>query len=141
MIAKNKNNPGYTVKDKRSKYHGYNLKQLEDEQYKLNILKTQYDYAENLRKMKPFVEQLQEKKIELKTPKKQEKRETTQTPLEKAVMSRRPAFEPSDNEDDFSEQEWETSGSGIVDEAEKLINQLYVSLGSIKAGNNSMKLN
>ena len=55
-------------------------------------------------------------------------------------MSRRPAFELSDNEDDFSEQDWETEGSGISDEAEKLINQLYVSLGSIKAGNNSIKL-
>ena len=50
---------------------------------KLNILKTQYDYAENLRKMKPFVEQLQEKKIELKTPKKTRKRETTQPLLKK----------------------------------------------------------
>ena len=55
-------------------------------------------------------------------------------------MSRRPAFELSDDEDDFSEQDWETEGSGIADEAEKLINQLYISLGSIKAGNNSMKL-
>ena len=27
-------------------------------------------------------------------------------------MSRRPAFELSDNEDDFSEQDWETEGSG-----------------------------
>ena len=55
-------------------------------------------------------------------------------------MSRRPAFELSDNEDDFSEQDCETSGSGITDEAEKLIDQLHLSLGSIKAGNNSIKL-
>ena len=54
-------------------------------------------------------------------------------------MSRRPVFELSDNEEDFSEKDWETVGSGIGDEAEKLINQLYVSLGSIKAGNNSKK--
>ena len=46
----------------------------------------------------------------------------------------------SDNEDDSSEQDWETEGSGIADEAEKLINQLHLSLGSIKAGNNSIKL-
>ena len=43
-------------------------------------------------------------------------------------MSRRPAFELSDNEDDFSEQDWETSGSGIVDETEQIIDQLYLSL-------------
>ena len=55
-------------------------------------------------------------------------------------MSRRPYFEPSDNEDDLSEQDWETEGSGLSDEAEKLINQLHLSLGSIKAGNNSVKL-
>ena len=55
-------------------------------------------------------------------------------------MSRRPYFEHSDNEEDFSEQDWETEGSGITDEAEKLINQLDLSLGSIKAGNSSIKL-
>ena len=55
-------------------------------------------------------------------------------------MSRRPAIELSDNEDDFSEQDWEIEGSGIADEAENLINQLYLRLGSIKAGNSSIKL-
>ena len=55
-------------------------------------------------------------------------------------MSRRPYVEHSDNEEDFSEQDWETEGSGIADEAEKLINQLYLSIGSIKAGNSSIKL-
>ena len=55
-------------------------------------------------------------------------------------MSRRPAFELSDNEEDSSEQVWETEGSGNADEAEKLIDQLHLSLGSIKAGNNSIKL-
>ena len=77
----------------------------------------------------------------MKPPKKQEKKETVQTPLEKAVMSRRHAFELSDNEDDSYEQDWgETEGSGIADEAEKLIDQLHLSLGSIKAGNSSIKL-
>jgi len=55
-------------------------------------------------------------------------------------MSRRPAFELSDNEEDFSEQDWETSGNGIVDEAEQIIDQLYLSLASIKSGNSSIKL-
>ena len=56
-------------------------------------------------------------------------------------MSRRPYLEPSDNEDDLSEQDWgETEGGGIADEAEKLINQLELCLGSIKAGNDSIKL-
>ena len=55
-------------------------------------------------------------------------------------MSRRPYLEYSDNKEDFSEQDWGTSGSGIVYEAEKLIDQLHLSLGAIKAGNNSTKL-
>ena len=55
-------------------------------------------------------------------------------------MSRRPFLEPSDGDEDVSEQDWETEGSGIADEAEKLINQLHLSLGSIKAGNSSIKL-
>ena len=86
--------------------------------------------------------QLQAGKYRLKSPPPpQEKRETTPTPLEKAVMSRRPAFELSDDEDDLSKQDWETEGSGITDdEAEKLINQLHLSLGSIQAGNSSINL-
>ena len=55
-------------------------------------------------------------------------------------MNRRPAFELSDDEDDSYEQYWETEGSGITDEAEKLIDQLDLSLGSIKVGNSSIKL-
>ena len=55
-------------------------------------------------------------------------------------MSRRPAFELSDKEEDFSKHDWETVGSGIGDEAEKMIDQLHLSLGSIKAGNSSIKL-
>jgi len=55
-------------------------------------------------------------------------------------MSRRSAFELSDNEEDSSEQDWETEGRGIADEAEKLIDQLHLSLGSMKAGNSSIKL-
>ena len=59
-------------------------------------------------------------------------------------MSRRPsvAYSDDDDEQDFPvyEQEWETSGSGIHDEAEQIIDQLYLSLGSMKAGNSSIKL-
>ena len=82
---------------------------------------------------------LQEGKKRLKSTSLQEKRERPLTPLEKTVMSRRPAFELSDNEEDFSEQDWEIKGSGFYDQAE-LIDQLDLSLGSIKAGNNSIKL-
>ena len=84
--------------------------------------------------------QIQAGKYRLKSIPPQEKREISKTPLEKVVMSRRPAFELSDNEDDFSEQDWEIEGSGFDDEAEKLIDQLNLSLGSIRAGNSSIKL-
>ena len=59
------------------------------------------------------------------------------TPLEKAVLSRRPVVEPSGDEEDFPEQDWKTEGSGFSSE---LINRLYVSLGSIRAGNSLIKL-
>ena len=88
----------------------------------------------------PLSKQLEEGKWNLKPTPPHKSKEYPPTPLEKAVMSRRPTFELSDNEDEFSEQDWETKGSGITDEVEKLINQLYLSLGSIKAGNSSIKL-
>ena len=56
-------------------------------------------------------------------------------------MSRRPDIEPSDDEDDFPGQDLETEGSGLMNaSADEIINQLYVCLGSIKAGNSSIKL-
>ena len=56
-------------------------------------------------------------------------------------MSRRPDIEPSDDEDDFPEQDWETEESGLMNAStDEIINQLYVRLGSIKAGNSSIKL-
>ena len=88
---------------------------------------------------KSLSKRLQEGKQRLKsTPLR--KRETPQTSFEKAVMSRRPFVKPLDDEEDFPEQDWETEGSGIAYEAGKLIDQLHLSLGSIKAGNNSTKL-
>jgi len=56
-------------------------------------------------------------------------------------MSRRPDIEPSDDEDDFPEQDWETEGSGLMNVSpDEIINQLWVCLGSIKAGNSSIRL-
>ena len=103
-------------------------------------LKKMRDDINKRRETQPLSKRLQEGKQRLKSTPLPKKRETTQTPLEKAVASQRPVFEFSDNEDDSYEQDWETEGSGVADEAEKLINQIYVSLGSIKAGNNSIKL-
>ena len=142
MLSRYGDNPTYKVKSKESKYYGYDIEKLKEEEYKLETIKAHREHTEKLLKRKqPLLTQLQEGKMKLKPPEKPEKIEITKTPLEKAVMSRRPYLEYSDNEDDYSEQDWgETEGSGIGDEAEKLINQLYVSLGSIKAGNNSIKL-
>ena len=132
LITKYGNDPNYKVKSKRSPSFGYSiedLKKVRDGIFaKRGVPKT------------VFEKQLQAGKYRLKSTPPQEKRETAQTPLEKAVTSRRPAFELSDDEDDFSNQDWEIEGSGIADEAEKLIDQLHLSLGSIKAGNSSIKL-
>ena len=133
LITKYGNDPNYKVKSKKSPLFGYSiedLKKVRDGIFaKRGVPKT------------VFEKQLQAGKYRLKSTPPQEKRETAQTPLEKAVMSRRPAFELSDDEDDSYEQDWETEGSGFYDdEAEKLINQLNLSFASIKAGNNSIKL-
>ena len=89
----------------------------------------------------PLSKQLEEGKRSLKPTPPHKSKEYPPTSLEKKVMSRRPAFELSDNEDDFSEQDWEIEGSGITYEAAvKLINQLHLSLGWITAGNSSIKL-
>ena len=132
LIMKFGNDPNYKVKSKNSPLYGYSmeeLKKVRDGIYaKRGVTKTVLE------------KQLQAGKYRLKSIPPQEKREITKTPLEKAVMSRRPAFELSDDEDDSYEQDWEIEGSGIKNEAEKLINQLHLSLGSIKAGNSSMKL-
>jgi len=133
LITKFGNDPNYKVKSKNSPLYGYSiedLKKVRDGIYgKRGVPKT------------VFEKQLQAEKYRLKPTTPHKKRETTPTPLEKAVMSRRPAFELSDVEDDSYEQDWETEGSGFYDdEAEKLIKRLYLSLGSIKAGNRSMKL-
>ena len=141
ILAKYGSDPTYKVKRKGSKYYGYNVEQLKAEAFNLETMKAHQQHAEKLlKRTQPSSTQLQGGRKKLKPPEKPEKREITKTPFEKAVMSRRPAFELSDNEDDFSEQDWGTSGSGITDEAEELINQLHLSLGSIKAGNNSIKL-
>ena len=118
-------------------YGGYDLNKLQTEETKLkNIEQYRKERKQSL------LEQLQEQKMKLKPTEKQQKREIAPSPLEKVVMSRRPYFAYSDDEQDFSdyEQDWETSGSGITNEAEKLIDQLHLSLGSMKAGNSSIKL-
>ena len=132
LITKYGNDPNYKVKKKNSPLYGYSiedLKKVRDGIFaKRGVPKT------------VFEKQLQAGKYRLKSTPPHKKRETTPTPLEKAVMSRRPAFELSDDEDDSYEKDWEIEGSGFDDEAEKLINQIDLSLGSINAGNNSIKL-
>ena len=85
--------------------------------------------------------QRQEGRQRLKLPPPRKSKEPPPSPLKKAVMSRRPDIEPSDDEDDFPGQDLETEGSGLMNvSADEIINQLYVCLGSIKAGNSSIKL-
>ena len=130
LITKYGNDPNYRVKSKESQLHGYSVEELK------NIRDGIY---EKRRATQPRSKQLQQGKQSLKSTPPSKSKESPPTSLEKAVMSRRPFVEPSDDEEDFSEQDWETEGSGIAS-ADKLINQLYVSLGSIKALNSSIKL-
>ena len=63
--------------------------------------------------------------------------------MKEVFESRRPYLEPpSYDEDDFfpEEQDWETSGSGLVKDVDTLVKILELSLLSIEAGNTSIKL-
>ena len=106
ILAKYGSDPTYKVKSKGTKYYGYDLERLKEEEYKLETIKAHQEHAEKLLKRKqPLLTQLQEGKKKLKPPEKPEKREITKTPIEKAVISRRPFIEPSDDEEDFPEQD------------------------------------
>ena len=133
LITKYGNDPNYKVGKSKLGLKGKTIAELKK-------IRDGIDEKRRVTKESLFSKRLQEGKKRLKSTSLQEKRERPLTPLEKTVMSRRPAFELSDNEDDSYEQDWETEGSGIADEAENLINQLYLRLGSIKAGNSSIKL-
>ena len=68
---------------------------------------------EKRRATQPLSKQLQQGKQSLKATPQRKSKESPPTSLEKAVMSRRPVVEPSDDEEDFPEQDWETEDSGI----------------------------
>ena len=126
LITKFGNDPNYKVKSKNSPLYGLSIEQLKEVRDGI--------YGKRGVPKAVFEKQLQVGKYRLKSTPPHKKRETTPTPLEKAVMSRRPAFELSDDEDDSYEQDWEIEGSGITDyEDGKLIKRLYLSLGSIKS--------
>ena len=75
MLSKYGSDPTYKVKSKGSKYYGYDLKRLKEEEYKLETIKAHQEYSEKLLKRRqPFVGQIKGKKMELKTPKKTRKR-------------------------------------------------------------------
>ena len=125
LITKCGNDPNYKVKSKKSPLFGLSIEQLKEVRDGI--------YGKRGVPKTVFEKQLQVGKYRLKSTPPQEKKETAQTPLEKAVMSRRPAFELSDDEDDSYEQDWETEGSGFYDdEAEKLINQLLLNFLTMK---------
>ena len=118
------------MKSKKSPLIGYLIEDLKKERDRL------------VAKRRITSEQLQEGSRRLVPPRAKTTTEPSpSTPLEKAVLSRRPDIEPSDDENDFPGQDLETEGSGLMSaSADEIINQLYVCLGSIKAGNSSIKL-
>ena len=93
LITKFGDDPNYSVGSKKSKFHGYTIKELE--RTRDEILKRQQGA----------------------------KRQTHQ-----------PAPQSAEEEPD-----WELEGSGVAD-ANALVDQLHISLGSIRAGNMSQKL-
>ena len=104
-----------------------------------DLKKVRDGILEKRRPTQPLSKQLQQGKQSLKATPPRKSKESPPSSLERAVMSRRPVVEPSDDDEDFPEQDWETEGSGIAS-ADELIHLLNVSLGSTKAGNSSLKL-
>ena len=122
LITKYGNDPNYRVKSKESQLYGYSVEELK---------KVRDGIYAKRRATQPLSKQLQQGKQSLKATPPRKSKESPPTSLEKAVMSRRPVVvEPSDDDEDFPEQDWETEGSGIGS-ADELIHRLYVCLGSI----------
>ena len=130
LITKYGKDPLYRVKSKESKLYGYSVEEFK---------KVRDGILEKRRATQPLSKQLQQGKQSLKVTPPRKSKESPPTSLEKAVTSRRPVFEPSDDEEDFPQQDWETEGSGIGS-ADELIHRLYVCSGSIKGGNSSLTL-
>ena len=95
LITKYGNDPNYRVKSKESQLHGYSVEELK------NIRDGIY---EKRRATQPRSKQLQQGKQSLKSTPPSNSKESPPTSLEKAVMSRRPFVEPSDDEEDFSDK-------------------------------------
>ena len=122
LITKYGDDPNYKVKSKKTPLHGYSVEELKKIRDGIN---------EKRRATQPLSKKLEQGKQSLKpTPPRKSKESLPPTSFEKKIMSRRPAVEPSDDEEDFPEQDWETEGSGIASEADKLINQLYLNYES-----------
>ena len=118
LITKYGNDPHYKVKSKESRLFGYSIEDLK---------KVRDGIYEKRRATQSLSKQLQEGKQRLKPPPPRKSKEPPPSPLEKAVMSRRPDIEPSDDEDDFPEQDWETEGSCLMKVSpNEIINQLWV---------------
>jgi len=68
LIAKYGHDPTYKVKSKGSKFYGYDIEKLKEEEYKLETIKAHQEHAEKLLNRKqPLLTQLQEKKSEIET--------------------------------------------------------------------------
>ena len=81
ILAKRGDDPTYKVKSKGSKYYGYNVEQLKAEAFNLDTIKANQEHAEKLlKRTQPLSEQLQEKKMKLKPPKKTRKKKTHPLP-------------------------------------------------------------
>ena len=101
LITKYGNDPNYKVGKSKLGLKGKTIAELKK-------IRDGIDEKRRVTKESLLSKRLQEGKKRLKSTSLQEKRERPLTPLEKTVMSRRPAFELSDNEDDSYEQDWET---------------------------------
>ena len=112
MLTKNKDNPGYVVKSKKSKFYGYTLADIKEAR-----------------------EEFLDRRKGNKQP--SGVNPTVEVPHTPKV---KPQYEPhTPKVTPQDEPDWEMEGSGSVD-PNALVERLHLSLASIQAGNTSLKL-
>ena len=113
MLTKNKDNPDYVVKSKKSKFHGYTL---------ADIKKAREEILERRKGNKQSV-----------PPASLQEQEPDSGVNPTVGVPHTPRVKPQD------EPDWEMEGSGSVD-PNALVERLHLSLASIQVGNTSLKL-
>ena len=114
MLTKNKDNPGYVVKSKKSKFHGYTMTDIKKARDEILDRRKGNERSVVYSGLNPSDES-----------------DSGLKPQDEPDSGLKPRDEPQDD--------WEMEGSGSVD-LNALVERLHIAVASINAGNTSLKL-